>query len=310
MEDLSKYPVDFSVVYASQTGNAEDMAYSVYDEAIKRGLNVEITGFQDLTWEYFTNSKMLVFVCSTTGVGDEPDTMKEFWKLLLRKSLPRNLLTHLRYAVFGLGDSSYEKYNFVAKKLFRRLGMLGGNAIMELGLGDDQHYLGPYYSFSNWINAFFSNINSPPLKDSVGLDRDNLFSPTTHFLLAECDKVADIPKQHLAPISGREGWGTVVKNERITSTDHFQDVRSLVIEPNYDECRWNPGDYVSITPQNSAADAQKFLDMMGYSSSSTQNFFYSRNRIRHGVRPLTQTDFASSFTKIKCAPLIDIVQQE
>lgn len=43
--------------------------------------------------------------------GDPPDNMRRFWKLLLRKNLPANILAGTNYAVFGLGDSGYVKYN-------------------------------------------------------------------------------------------------------------------------------------------------------------------------------------------------------
>lgn len=43
--------------------------------------------------------------------GDPPDNMRSFWRFLLRKSLPPTSLSGLRYAVFGLGDSGYPKYN-------------------------------------------------------------------------------------------------------------------------------------------------------------------------------------------------------
>lgn len=48
----------------------------------------------------------------------------------------------LRYAVFGLGDSSYGKYNWVAKKLSRRLHALGATAMIPAGEGDDQNEWG------------------------------------------------------------------------------------------------------------------------------------------------------------------------
>ena len=47
----------------------------------------------------------LVFVASTTGQGDQPDNMRQLWKLLLRKSLAADSLSSVRAAVFGLGDS-------------------------------------------------------------------------------------------------------------------------------------------------------------------------------------------------------------
>lgn len=51
----------------------------------------------------------VVFVCATTGQGDEPANMSKFWRFLLRKSLPPSSLSAVRFAVVGLGDSSYQR---------------------------------------------------------------------------------------------------------------------------------------------------------------------------------------------------------
>ena len=64
--------------------------------------------------------------------------MTAAWRALLRKSLPSDMLSNTRYAVFGLGDSGYIDYNVVAKKLDKRLEQLGGVRLLEKGLGDDQ----------------------------------------------------------------------------------------------------------------------------------------------------------------------------
>ena len=48
-----------------------------------------------------------------------------FWRFIMRKNLPSSSLTDVQFGVLGLGDSSYAKYNFVAKKLYRRLLNLG-----------------------------------------------------------------------------------------------------------------------------------------------------------------------------------------
>ena len=37
--------------------------------------------------------------------------MQGFWKDLLQKNLSRQWLDGLRYSVFGLGDSGYQKFN-------------------------------------------------------------------------------------------------------------------------------------------------------------------------------------------------------
>jgi sulfite reductase alpha subunit-like flavoprotein len=75
---------------------------------------------------------IVLFVCSTTGDGEEPDNMKvwrsihtdyprvaqraracieqNFWRFLRQKDLPPGILNHVQCGVFGLGDSSYSKY--------------------------------------------------------------------------------------------------------------------------------------------------------------------------------------------------------
>ena len=47
-----------------------------------------------------------------------------------------------RFALLSLGDSSYAKFNYVAKKLYCRLLLLGGKPLLHLGLADDQHDFG------------------------------------------------------------------------------------------------------------------------------------------------------------------------
>lgn len=56
-----------------------------------------------------TQHALAVFVTSTTGQGDVPANAATFWKSLLRKKLPPTCLSHLRFTIFGLGDSSYPK---------------------------------------------------------------------------------------------------------------------------------------------------------------------------------------------------------
>ena len=82
------------------------------------------------------NTKIIIFIVSTTGDGEVPETMKNAWKFLLRSDLPTTSLKQLKFTVFGLGDSSYKLYNAAAKKLAKRLIGLGAELFHEVGLGD------------------------------------------------------------------------------------------------------------------------------------------------------------------------------
>jgi len=60
--------------------------------------------------------------------------------------------------VLGLGDSSYVKFNFVAKRLNRRLLNLGGVALLDPGYADDQHDLGVDAVVDSWLSTLWQRL--------------------------------------------------------------------------------------------------------------------------------------------------------
>ncbi|KAJ1419203.1 flavoprotein-like protein [Ochromonadaceae sp. CCMP2298] len=129
-----------TILYASETGNAEEVAYEIASRVaaltggaaagagvggagtgVGVGVGVSV-GAQVMSVEEFDvlslpELKKLVFVASTTGDGDPPDSMKTFWSFLLRRGLSATSLSGLGVGVFGLGDSSYEQASAAAGSL-------------------------------------------------------------------------------------------------------------------------------------------------------------------------------------------------
>ena len=100
-----------------------------------------------------------MFLISTTGDGDPPTMMINSWRFLLRADLPKNSLSNLNFSVFGLGDSSYEKFNAMAKKVTQRLIDLGANLFHKVGLGDYQHDFNYEGEFDPWLNSLWGSMN-------------------------------------------------------------------------------------------------------------------------------------------------------
>lgn len=159
-----------TILYGSQTGTAQDLAEFIWRESKRYFFSGCVMPMDSYDIQNLINERAVVFVCSTTGQGDEPDNMKQFWRFLLRKSLPANSLNGLKFAVLGLGDSGYEKFNFVAKRLHKRLQQLGASAIIPVGLCDDQHDLGASAVYVNWLNDLWIELLvSFPLPDGLTL---------------------------------------------------------------------------------------------------------------------------------------------
>ena len=142
------------VLYGSETGNARDVAERIAREAARGGDDagsVHCLSMDRFEVTQLPTAPLVVCVCSTTGQGDPPANMRDFWRFLLRKSLPADSLNAVRFAVFGLGDSHYQKYNVAAKRLHRRLLALGARELLDLGLGDDQHPTGYEATLDPWL---------------------------------------------------------------------------------------------------------------------------------------------------------------
>lgn len=113
------------ILYGSQTGCAQEVAERIAWEGKRLCFRVRLAGMDEYNVLNLPSEKLVVVCASTTGQGDAPDNMRSFWSFLLRRSLGADSLSGTNFAVFGLGDSGYAKYNAVAKRLDKRLEMLG-----------------------------------------------------------------------------------------------------------------------------------------------------------------------------------------
>ncbi|XP_008423034.1 NADPH-dependent diflavin oxidoreductase 1 [Poecilia reticulata] len=264
------------VLFGSQTGTAQDTAQRVGRQAQRRRLRVRVLPLDGYNVADLISESLVVFVCSTTGQGDPPDNMKNFWRFLFRKSLPAGSLSCLDCAVLGLGDSSYPKFNFVAKKLQKRLVQLGAAMLVPVGLADDQHDLGPDAVIDPWLQSFWEKVLVlyPVLSEVEPLRDDEPLPPsyTLHFLDEKMDqnperigtdpeRIGTDPDRPIAsessPFPAR-----MLSNRRVTDPTHFQDVRLLDFDISGSNIQFSAGDVVLIRPQNSEDDVQRFCQLL------------------------------------------------
>ena len=100
---------------------------------------------------------ILMFV-STTGDGEHCDNIQDTWKVLLQKSLPKDLFSNKTIALFCLGDRAYGPTAFCAagRKLATRLLQLGATLFCNIGYGDDgTPNGGVFYDLDIWIEQEF-----------------------------------------------------------------------------------------------------------------------------------------------------------
>lgn len=250
----------FLILYGSQTGTAQDVAERVGRYAKRYRFRVSVQAMDEYSINELINETLVLFVCATTGQGEEPDNMKGFWTFLLRKSLPVDSLRGMNYAVVGLGDSSYLKFNFTAKRLHRRLAQLGGECLLEPLYADEQHEFGPDGMLDPWLEQFWKTVlGRYPLPPGLQpVSEDVLPAPRYRVQQPLCtnDKLNIVQEpneqQFLSP---------VLSNQRVTNPSHFQDVRLIKFDIKGSGITFVPGDVVLVFPENSEEDVAEFFNL-------------------------------------------------
>src|ERR1700736_746480 len=118
-----------AVLYASQSGTAENLARKVTKELKAKGHVASLISLEGYTPAALASERYAVIIASTYGEGDAPDAVQPFYEQLCLQHLPA--LADLSHAVLGLGDSHYEHFCKFGIDLDHKLAALGGNRICD-----------------------------------------------------------------------------------------------------------------------------------------------------------------------------------
>lgn len=220
----------------------------------------------------------MIFVISTTGQGEFPQNGRAFWRALLSKNLRPGVLRKVRFSSFGLGDSSYARYNVAHRMLHARLVQLGATAFCERGEGNEQHPEGHSAGFREWLVRLRDHLlRDFPLVDRGGLEpvSEEGFLEPKWWLRPKTEQESlvhegrnhsatpgDSPSTDLLPLSDPY-TAKILTNERMTAPDHFQDVRlfDFILEQKYS---YGPGAVAVVYPKNFPEDVESFIRLVGW----------------------------------------------
>jgi NADPH-dependent sulfite reductase flavoprotein alpha-component len=163
------------VLWASQTGNAEEIAGTAAERLAAAGRRPQLVSMAELDPGSVPTGADLVVVTSTFGDGDAPDVGTDFWSAL---SEERPSYEGLRFAVLALGDPSYSEFCGHGRRVDARLAELGGDRVLER-VDCDTDYEEPAGTWIDQVVGVFGKGRAPARTEPVAPPASKPKRPTS-----------------------------------------------------------------------------------------------------------------------------------
>ncbi len=232
-----------TLLSASQTGNARRVAEQLRDDLQAAKLTVNLVNAGDFKFKQIGQEKILIVVTSTQGEGEPPEEAVALHKFLMSKKAPK--MDGAAFAVFGLGDTSYEFFSKAGKDFDSRLAELGAERLLDR-VDADVEYAGQASAWRAAITA--------ALKERVPAASPAQSAAT---VAGSVNEVFTSPYTKEQPLIA-----SLAVNQKITGRDSDKDVRHIEIDLGDSGLRYQPGDALGVWYENDAALVNELLELV------------------------------------------------
>ncbi|ELY4815976.1 NADPH-dependent assimilatory sulfite reductase flavoprotein subunit [Cronobacter malonaticus] len=232
-----------TLISASQTGNARRVAEALRDDLLAAQLNVNLVNAGDYKFKQIAQEKLLIVVASTQGEGDPPEEAVALHKFLLSKKAPK--LDGTAFAVFGLGDTSYEHFCQAGKDFDTRLAELGAERLLDRVDADVEYQA----AAQAWRQRVVDVLKARVPKEAP--------SQVAITASGAVNLVDSTPYTKESPLTA-----TLSVNQKITGRHSEKDVRHIEIDLGDAGLRYQPGDALGVWYQNDPALVQELLELL------------------------------------------------
>ncbi|MGL6411558.1 assimilatory sulfite reductase (NADPH) flavoprotein subunit [Aeromonas veronii] len=233
-----------TILYGSQTGNAKGVATAIKAQAEARGLPVTLASMADYKPKQLKKESHLLVVVSTYGEGEPPESAVDLFEQLKKGKIGK--LDGLKFAVLGLGDSSYEFFCQTGKDFDNFLASAGAERIYELASLDVDYQDAAKAWGEQALSAITATLSTAAASSSVAS--------------AVQQAVGHSQYSKENPFPAR-----LSVNQKITGRDSTKDIRHIEINLADSGLTYQPGDALGVWFDNDADLVGEVLALTGLS---------------------------------------------
>uniref|UniRef100_A0A8C9VPG0 NADPH--hemoprotein reductase n=1 Tax=Scleropages formosus TaxID=113540 RepID=A0A8C9VPG0_SCLFO len=258
------------VFYGSQTGTAEEFSNRLSKDARRYGMkgmaaDPEEYDMSELSRLTEIENSLAIFCMATYGEGDPTDNAQEFYEWLQETN---NSLDGVNFAVFALGNKTYEHYNATGKFVDKRLAELGASRIFDLGMGDDDGNLEE--DFVSWREQFW-----PAVSEYFGVEATGEDCSIRQYELVVHNDI-DVNKVYTGelarlksfeiqkpPFDSKNPFLAPVATNRKLNKGGTRHLMHLELDISGSKIRYDSGDHVAVYPMNDTSMVNKLGEILG-----------------------------------------------
>ncbi|KAL8614018.1 hypothetical protein ACOMHN_023253 [Nucella lapillus] len=260
------------VFYGSQTGTGEEFATRLAKDASRFGMKGMAADPEECEMEELCSLKevdnnLAIFCMATYGEGDPTDNAQEFYDWL---QVGSGDLEGVNYAVFGLGNKTYEHFNAMGKYVDTRLEEMGATRVCDLGMGDDDANIEE--DFVTWREKFWPTVCEKFGVEATGEDiNTRQYSLTVHqeeeevaekVFTGEITRLGSMADQR-PPFDVKNPYLAPVTVNRELHKGGDRSCMHIELDITGSKLRYEAGDHVGVYPTNDLGTVERMGKRLG-----------------------------------------------